>query len=451
MNKTDIFLNGLFQIIVNEVPNSVLNHAKRCFFDYLACAIAGANLAQFKETEIIKAFQLEQGNHFVFGTKRKTTLLNAALLNGISAHYIELDDGHRYGMMHPGAPIFSALLAINESYKLSTDDFLRAAIIGYEVAIRLACAVQPGNKLKGYHATGTCGTVGVAMAVATALHFDKEQMKSAFSAATTSAAGLLEMIVGDSEMKPYNIGRAAMDGIMSAFVGKARFKAPEDALGGKRGFLKVMTDEPNLRYVTDFNDGHYAIEGIYRKPYAACRHLHPAIEGGLSIAQEDSFDWRKIKSIIVKTYHLAVFGHDHQVINGINSAKMSIPYSVAVSLIKGSANMESFSGAAIKDSDVLTLAQKVTIIDDDELTALCPGKRVSIISVIMEDETVFEKRVDYPKGEPENPITDIELQQKFKSLALFGSLSETEINDVIQEFGKQDFSINKVIEIISNL
>ena len=113
--------------------------------------------------------------------------------------------------------------------------------------------------------------------------------------------------------------------------------------------------------------------------------------------------------------------------------------------------MESFSDAAIKDSDVLTLAQKVTVIDDDELTALCPGKRVSIISVIMEDETVFEKRVDYPKGEPENPMTDIELQQKFKSLALFGGLSETEINDVIQEFGKQDFSINKVIEIISNL
>ena len=325
MNKTDIFLNGLFQIIVNEVPNSVLNHAKRCFFDYLACAIAGANLVQFKETEIIKAFQLEQGNHFVFGTKRKTTLLNSALLNGISAHYIELDDGHRYGMMHPGAPIFSALLAINECNKLSTDDLLRAAIIGYEVAIRLACAVQPGNKLKGYHATGTCGTVGVAMAVATALHFDKEQMKSAFSAATTSAAGLLEMIVGDSEMKPYNIGRAAMDGIMSAFVGKARFKAPEDALGGKRGFLKVMTDEPKIRYVTDFNDGHYAIEGIYRKPYAACRHLHPAIEGGLSIAQEDSFDWRKIKSIIVKTYHLAVFGHAHPVITCINSAQLSNP------------------------------------------------------------------------------------------------------------------------------
>lgn len=451
MNITDKFIDGIVSISQDEIPLSVSKQIRDSFLDYLGCALAGSKLVHDKGNTIVEALHKKHGDTFVFGSKEKTTMQTAALLNGISAHYIELDDGHRFGMMHPGAPIFSALLAVNDSFQFTSADFFRATVIGYEVAIRLACAVQPGNKLRGYHATGTCGTVGVAMAVAMLMHLDRAQMKSAFSAAATSAAGLLEMIVGDSEMKPYNIGRAAMDGIMSAFVGNARFKAPEDALGGKRGFLKVMTDEPNLRYVTDFNDGHYAIEGIYRKPYAACRHLHPAIEGGLSIAQEDSFDWRKIKSIIVKTYHLAVFGHDHQVINGINSAKMSIPYSVAVSLIKGSANMESFSDAAIKDSDVLTLAQKVTVIDDDELTTLCPGKRVSIISVIMEDETVFEKRVDYPKGEPENPMTDIELQQKFKSLALFGGLSETKINEVIQEFGKQDFSINKVIEIISNL
>ena len=278
-------------------------------------ALAGATILKDKEQKVLESLD-ELGSCHVFCSDKTTSVNIAALLNGISAHVIELDDGHRIGMLQLGAPIISALLAVAEKENLSSHDFLSGIIVGYEVAIRLACAVQPGCKLKGYHATGTCGTVGAAMGIAAALHFDLGQMKSAFSAACTSAAGLLEMIEGDTEMKPYNAGRAAMDGVMAAYIGKARFKAPEDALGGKRGFLKVMTDEPKMEYLTEFDGEKYMIETIYMKPYAACRHCHPSIEAALNIRNQLGFDINEIEEIHVDTYKLAVAGHDHTEIKG---------------------------------------------------------------------------------------------------------------------------------------
>ena len=218
-NLTDVFINNIRTFNNISTLDSVYSLARNVLLDYFGVSIAGFHLLNEKESQILKS--TSDCECHIIGTGDKSNMNIAALLNGISAHVIELDDGHRIGMLHLGAPVISALLAVYEKEKFSCHDFLKGIIIGYEVAIRLACCVQPDCKLKGYHATGTCGTVGAAMAIAAALHFDFEQMKSAFSAAITSAAGVLEMIEGDTEMKPYNAGRAAMDGLTAAYIGKA--------------------------------------------------------------------------------------------------------------------------------------------------------------------------------------------------------------------------------------
>ena len=418
----------------NDLPISVCIAAKSALIDYLGVRLAGVRQASGQCNALIDEF----GN----------TIQTRALVGGIYAHEIELDDGHRIGMVHAGAPVLSALLAVAEKYPVSAEDLLRGIVVGYEVAIRLACAIQPGHKLKGYHATGTCGTVGAAMGVATMLGFDFEQAKSAFSAATTSAAGILEMIDGDTQLKPYNAGRAAMDGVTAAFIGKARFKCPEDALGGKRGFLKVMIDEPKLQYITDFTNDKYMIESIYRKPYAACRHCHPSIEAALTLRDRKAFSLDEVNHIDVITYKLAVEGHNHTQIQGSNSAKMSIPYSLAVALCTGKAGMDEFSDERVKDTLVLSMAEKVSVTADDELSILCPQKRVAIVSV-KTDKGEFVERVDYPKGEPENPLSKGELENKFRSLALYGGLTSEECDAVIDEIWKEDFSLEKIMNLIN--
>ena len=371
----------------------------------------------------------------------------AALLNGMNAHVIELDDGHRQGAVHVGATIFSALLPVAEKEHLSANDFLFGAIIGYEVTIRLACAIQPGNKLRGYHATGTCGTIGATMAIAAALHFDFDQMKSAFSAAVTSAAGVLEMQEDNADLKPLNVGRAAMDAVAAAYLGKARFKAPNDALGGKRGFLKVMTDEAKISFLKDFENDSFSIMSIYNKPYASCRHTHPAIEAALIIRKQHSFLLNELESVCVHTYKLAVAGHDHKQVDGVSSAKMSMPYSVAVALFTGNAGLDEFSEGNVANKQILDIAKKIDIIADDEFTALCPQRRAALVEAKTKTG-LFSARIDYPKGEPENPLTPEEFNQKFEGLMTFAGYDKKVCKALMEKVNCSDFHINEVTDLL---
>ncbi len=352
---TDAFLIGVRNLCNVGITNQALAMARCCLLDYLAVTIGARKFLN------------------------PTDSIPFSLRFGMAAHVLELDDGHRRGAVHVGATVFSALMAIVEKVEMSSQEFLRGAIIGYEATIRLACAVQPGNKLRGYHATGTCGTVGAALGIAEALHYTEEQMKTTLAAAVTSAAGVLEMQEDGSDLKPYNVGRAAMDAVAAAYIGRTGLKGPKDALGGKRGFLKVMTDDPHTEYLTDFNSDTLCIEQIYQKVYAACRHAHPAIEA--SLALRDSVKIEDIESVEVRAYKLAVAGHDHTEIESISSAKMSIPFSVAVALVTGEAGLNAFTDETICNPAILSLAKKVQVVVDEELTAQSPAKRASIVTI----------------------------------------------------------------------
>lgn len=429
---TNLFLHNLSSIIEHGLSETTFLKAKNALLDYLSVTIAG------------RAYLRNRG--MVCSCEDN---LSAALCRGMAAHVMELDDGHRKGAVHVGGTVFSALLSIAERETISSSDFLMGAIIGYEATIRLACAIQPGNKLRGYHATGTCGTVGAALGIAAALHFNEEQTKTTLSAAVTSAAGVLEMQEDDSDLKPYNVGRAAMDAVAAANIGRMGLKGPEDPLGGKRGFLKVMTDTPHPEYLTDFNSDSLCIEQIYQKTYAACRHAHPAIEAALTLRNE--IDIEQIEKIEVRAYKLAVSGHDHTEILGVGSAKMSIPFGVAVALQTGSAGLESYSQGTIANEKNLALTRKVSVTEDEGLTALCPEKRASILTIHMIDGTTHTKRIDYPKGEPENPLSKEELEEKFRGLAMYGGLTEAECDEVINEVWKEDFDLGKIMSMVQGV
>lgn len=424
-NIANTFILGIYSIALKNIGDGNIRLCRDSFLDYLSCWLGGRNLGW---------------------PARDSSMLMSSMAKGYAAHVLELDDGHRRGAVHVGATVFSALMAVAEKERISYEDFLRGAIIGYEATVRLACAVQPGNKLRGYHATGTCGTVGAALGIAAALHYTEEQMNTTLAAAVTSAAGVLEMQEDDSDLKPYNVGRAAMDAVAAAYIGRTGLKGPKDALGGKRGFLKVMTDNPHTEYLTDFNGEKLCIQEIYQKIYAACRHAHPAIEAALALRNELQVE--DIESIQVYAYKLAVAGHDHTQILSVSSAKMSIPFSVAVALITGDAGLDAFTDETISDAAILALTKKVEVKEDKALTALVPAKRSSILTIRTKTKA-FTKQVDYPKGEPENPLSREELEEKFRTLAQYGGLTNEAINAVIQEVWKDDCSISRILQLIS--
>lgn len=385
--------------------------------DFIGCALGGARMMAGRNEAFLRAVERQGGESSVIGTGRKTTLSHAAFLNAMNAHATELDDGHRLGMIHLGGSVLAALLAVAELEGLDEEAVLCGTVVGYEAAVRVAMSMQPSHKVRGYHTSGTCGTVGAAMAIAAALRFTRAEMKAALSAAAAGAAGLLEMQEDDSELKPYNLAHAAVSGITAAYAAKAGYTGPADPLGGRRGMLAVMSENPDTAPLTQEGEGRYEIERIYRKPYAACRHCHPAIEAALVLKQQHDLKFRDISRIQVETYKPAVGGHDHTEIQGIASAKLSTPFSVALALVAGKAGLDDFSQETVSDETILDLCRRVSVEADDRLTGWAPQKRAAIVRIFTVDGRSFAHEVDYPKGEPENPMTRAEVEAKFASLA----------------------------------
>ena len=441
---TDKYIDSLYELTQIEFPEPVILQAKKCLLDYLGVTFAGAALLKEKGDAFLN--RLEDGNISVIGFNRKTNLYNAALLNGMSAHIAELDDGMRQGSIHPGAPIISALLPVVQQYNLTGNDLLRGMIAGYEAAIRLACAIQPAHRNKGYHATGTCGSIGAALGVGAALGFSKQQMKNTLSAAATGASGILNVIKGISELKPYNAGQAAVSGIMAALIAQAGFNGSSDVLTGQWGFIDMMTDKSNLSILERKPDEKFGIEKVYVKPYAACRHCHPAIEATLLLRKNQAIEPEKIKEIVVETYHLAVNGHEHTEIKGVTDAKMSTPYSVAVALIRGKAGIEEYADGVITDKQIAELAKTVNVIADDVLNSFVPEKRPAVVTITTHNQKQFSFRVDLAKGEPENPLTIEEIEEKYLSLLIFANRERDVSENIMKYVWNIENDLNKLLE-----
>ncbi len=411
-NITQEFIAYLFNK-ADCITDSILAKADSCKQDYFSVAFAGAAKNKKHWESILN--NTDEGKSELIGYVKRVDEKTAALINGFNAHALELDDGQRFAMIHLGASIISAIKAAADNISISNNAFLTGIIMGYEAACRVAIAMQPSHKNRGYHTAGTCGTIGSAVGVAFALGMDKEQLNVVLTCAAGSAAGMLEIQEQNSEIKPYNVGRAAMDGLTSAYMGYTYFMTPDDMFGGDRGFFRVFADEFYSNKLIEDTD-YFEIERIYVKPYASCRHSHSAVEAAIRL--HESIDINEIDTVDVLTYKLGVKGHDHNDIHSVAAAKLSTPYAVAAGLIYGRADLSVFEPI---DAQIVELAKKVVVSEDTALTAESPKMRIAIVKVTMNDGRLLESRVDYAKGDPENPMTDEELAEKRRLLESYAS------------------------------
>lgn len=443
-NITDSFIAYLMERGNGDIPEKVYEKAEACFIDYLGVVYTGAQ--ECGET-VAGLADGNLGSSSVLGSEKKTNAGYAAFINGFHAHALELDDGHRFGMIHLGAVIISAVLAAVQEKTVPYKQFLKGIIMGYEAAVRLAIAMQPGHKKKGFHTTGTCGTVGAAVGIAFAMKYGESQLKTAIAAATTGAAGLLEIQEDASTLKPYNVAHAAMAGVVAAYAGRSGLlHGPDDILGGNRGMLYLMSDTVSVNRLTEI-ENYYEIERIYVKPYAACRHCHPAMEAAIDLSNEYAIPFDNIRNIKVYTYSLAIKGHDHTEIKGIGSAKLSMPYSVAAAYILKSGNLEAFSTENIARQDILELTARVDVLERQEFSEQASQKRIAEVELYAKDGSVVKKRVDYAKGDPENPMSRQEVLDKFRKL--MSLYRETHKADSILDIlGRNEIDTQELFEML---
>jgi 2-methylcitrate dehydratase PrpD len=410
------YLDYLHSFSQSCMTQDILTQAKKTFLDYLGVTVAGCSLASYSRNDIYFARNSAE-QVCVIGSGDKTDMLRAAFLNGFHAHVCELDDGHRFGMLHLAAPIYSALISSEAVASLTWDSFFKGAVVGYEAAVKLARLIQPAHKFRGYHATGTCGTIGAAMSVCIAMDYTPEQMGSALAMAATSAAGLLEVIDDGSQLKPYNVGRAAMDGLQAALFGGLGLMPPDDVIGGRRGFLKSLADVQieETAFRRFLSEERPEILNIYFKPYAACRHSHSAIEAAIRLKDQIE-DVRQIDSIMVETYKLAIAGHEHTDIRGASSAKMSTCYGVACALLHGQCDLENYDADCLNHVIASGLIPRVRLQEDPVMTEMSPEVRAARLTIFLKNGQCFMCEVDHPKGEPENPMTEADIIHKMDRL-----------------------------------
>ncbi len=198
-------------------------------------------------------------------------------------------------------------------------------------------------------------------------------------------------------------------------LGKSGFKGHPDPLGAPRGYLKMMTGRDDIELKPLLLNGTYAISKSYTKPYASCRYTHPSVEAAIHLRNQYGIKAEDVERIEIQTYSLAVSGHDHTVIPGSYSAKMSIPYSTAAGLIYGKAGLQEFSEERVQDPALLNLTAKVHVTADEALSAAFPAEQTAIVSLQTKTQT-YTERVDFPKGEPENPMTEAEFSGRYHDL-----------------------------------
>jgi len=447
MNISQEFFSAIDRVAKQTIPNEVRERARRSFLDYLAVTCAGARFQKEKIEGYFSFAEPEAGAFKAIGTGKNLVLKEAVFLNGLNAHALDYDDGTNSGIIHLGSPIFSLLLPLAQRYDKCVDEVLRAAVIGYEASYTMAVSIQPKHKALGFHATGTCGMLGATLAAAFMLEFSDEERYQAFATACVAASGMLKVLDDGSELKPYNVAKTALLSLTSLQLAKAGFKGHPDPFGGYRGFLKMMSGDEHAGLKPVLLNGTYAIMKSYTKPYASCRYTHPPVEAAIHLRNQYGIKADDVKSINVKTYNLAVSGHNHTNIQGSYSAKMSTPYSTAVALVYGKAGLHEFESQALDNTTIQELTRKVYVSADEELSKIFPEKQSAIVT-ISTDKGDYRERVDFPKGEPENPLSEEEFESRYADLMSYGGVNKNVYRNTYKQVKTQNC---KVADLIANL
>ena len=403
-----------------DMPPAVVEHMKLCLLDTVGCGLFGSTLPWGK---ILYQFAKDLGGReesTLLGVGHRVSAPNAALANGTMIHGFELDDLHRLSIVHPGSVAFPAALAMGESGGRCTGkEFLTAMVVGYEVGIRVGMSVGASHLHRGYHPTGTHGTFAAAAAAGKILRLDEEKMTHALGIAGTQAAGLMAAQYA-AMVKRMHAGRAGQSGVYGAMLAERGLTGITNILEADYGgYCKVMGETQELESISKGLGENYEILNVGFKSFSCCGSNFTALEALSGIMADHGLQAKDIKKIIVRCTTITKLhvGWDY-LPEGVTAAQMNLPYSLAIMALEGNAFVDQYIEEKIGDSTVLEFIKRIDVIADPELDRLGQDYRHAVICRVETKEgRLIEKRVDFAKGGPNNPMTRRDVENKFMKLA----------------------------------
>jgi 2-methylcitrate dehydratase PrpD len=417
-----------------SLPAKVVHEAKRAFLNWVGCTVGASQHATVSRTiEALRPF-MGPPQATILGRGDRVDVLHAAMVNGIASHTFDFDDTHLQTVIHPAGPVASAILALAEHERVSGLDFLHAFALGVEVKCRIGKAVYPSHYDVGWHITGTTGVFGAAAAAGKLIGLTEQQLVWALGIAATQASGLREMF--GSMCKPLHIGLAAKNGLAAAFLARSGFTSTSVGIEGKRGFASVLATERDYAKITEgLGETWELLENTY-KPFACGIVIHPTIDGCIQLRNEAALRADDVASIELDVHPLVLelTGKTNPQV-GLEG-KFSVFHCAAVAIIDGVAGEAQFSDARVLDPEVVALRDRVRATSAQSIR-----EDAARIRITLNDGTVLQRSVEHAIGSLGRPMTNIDLDNKFRALCA-PILSEGATEELRQRCWNLDRAVN---------
>jgi 2-methylcitrate dehydratase PrpD len=418
---------ALARYIVNarfeDLPEKVRTEGTRTLLNWVGVAVGGSHT----ETVGIAVAALDPFSGArqasLLGRSERFDIMNAAFINGVSSHIFDFDDTHLKTIIHPAGPVVSAVLALSERQPVSGRDFLNAIVLGVETELRIGNAVYPNHYDVGWHITGTAGVFGAAAATGKLLALSEQQMVWALGLAASQPVGLRESF--GSMNKSFNPGRAASNGLFAALLAAKNYTSSDGMIEAKRGWANTISTKQDYHEILDGLGTRYEAALNTYKPFACGIVIHPALDAAIQLRNEYKLTASQIARVDLKVHPLVLELTGKKTPQIGLEGKFSIYHSVAVALVEGAAGERQYSDRAVRDTEVVALRDKIVAVVD-------PAIKVEQVdmTVTLKDGRKLHKFIAHAIGSLEVPMTDRQLEAKFRDLA-DGILPAAQVNALI--------------------
>jgi aconitate decarboxylase len=422
------FVSGLTYA---RVPQAVRERIKLLILDSLGCAIYGASLEWSRILQGTLASLDTSRTTSVWGTPLRLSSPHAALINGTQVQGFELDDVHRHGVLHVGAVTLPALIAVAESHAdLSGEEFLAAAVAGYEIGPRVGRCMGQEHIGQGWHSGATVGVYSAAAGAARGLRLSADATVHALGIAGTQAAGLMAAQYG-AMVKRMHAGRAAQSGLYGALLAQQGFTGIVDVFeapyGGFCTTFSRSQDRFDLTELSAALGERFETMGVALKFYSCVGSNHTTLDAIRDIARRRPFTPADVERIVVHGSQVTVdhVGWPYRP-DGLTAAQLNLPFCVATLLLEGDVFVDQFKPEAVEDQNRIALSRRVEVVHDPAITALGSAFRHKVrVDIHFRDGSRASETREAPRGSEQSFATADEIVAKFRKLT-YAAMRERE-------------------------
>lgn len=445
-------------LTTEAIPSTTRSRARQLITDTLGVGLSGTRHENFTAALAgAQAIPGSVGQSAILGHTLRLALPFAAMVNGVACHVLDYDDTHTASIVHGSAILAPLVLALGSEIKVSRADVLTAFIAGWEVAARIGRASGNSFHNRGFHATALAGVFGATAAAGWLLRLTPAQMTHAFGLCASQASGINEFLTNSSSSKGYHVGWAAKNGIIVAYLAQNGATGPKTVFEGDRGIFHTH-GHPELCCIQETVaklGTRWEIERVSIKPYPCCHFAQGAVDCALKLhdqgIQADQIE--KIHAIIDAVAAGFVCTPITQKYAPVNAygAKFSLPFLIACAVIDGQVDQDSFTDGNIRREDLNTLGKRVTYEEAEKGTTGFPTYFPGHLVTTLKDGRVIEACVPINRGNPDAPLSDKDITQKFRKNAgeLFSPEQINALLDLLSSFDTASADLSELIALLT--